>query len=657
MAVAESVELVLPLHQLFDSPPTLEALFILDTSVELAMQQGFATATLAPLGSVAFASCPVQRDAGVARVVVGVAGTSYTFDVAAAVPATCTTIRAATTRITLLLRGVGWRGFRRDVAALARRAADAACDACPAVKPGIVHELARRVATAACDRTSSPEAAVFTAAITGPPCVGKTRMLNALADALWAATADDASGGPELECRYINVLGLLATHRDATAPAAALRAAVQEVLTGGAWQCGGASCLLVIDNVGLLAQPADRISDASLPLQLRLLAAEIAATATRARATARAASPDARRGVAILLGCGVSVAELPAVLRTPAWLDAEFAVPLAGVDERAALIRQLNVVSGDAQSVEAAVAATKGMVPPAITTLLDSGPLPSAQLGHGPTSATTLSDLVGVDDAVQLLRTVVVKPLTASASLAALGLSVPKGAIVTGAAGSGKTALLAALAGELEQSATTTVDVGGKTLTQRRLHTMLVDSHSLIEKEVGASERNVAALFARARAASPCVVFIDGLDAIAPPRNRTQHETHSASDRVLSTLLAEMDGIVDRSNATVVVIATAPAPESLDAAIRRAGRLDVHVTLPNPSAEAIETLLTRRLAPLLTSDAARDALRRTAQSLRLRSCTFADAAGVCRDVAAAAVAAGADAESALVAELRQATVW
>ncbi|PWU90494.1 putative cell division cycle protein [Trypanosoma cruzi] len=141
---------------------------------------------------------------------------------------------------------------------------------------------------------------------------------------------------------------------------------------------------------------------------------------------------------------------------------------------------------------------------------------------------------------------------------------------------------------------------------------MFVDGLSLIEKEVGRTEKNIAALFSTARAMSPTALFLDNIDSLAPPRGRQTSEVSNTADRTLSTLLTEMDGISDSTNNgdVVFVVASAPYFSALDPAIGRPGRLDLHLEIQLPTAKELRDHVVQRVVACVEdcggSDAAGD---------------------------------------------------
>ncbi|WP_375329334.1 AAA family ATPase [Microcystis sp. BLCC-F210] len=140
----------------------------------------------------------------------------------------------------------------------------------------------------------------------------------------------------------------------------------------------------------------------------------------------------------------------------------------------------------------------------------------------------------------------------------------PKGILLWGPPGTGKTLLAKAVA------------------SQARANFISINGPELLSKWVGASEQAVRELFAKARQAAPCVVFIDEIDTLAPARGRYSGDS-GVSDRVVGQILTELDGL--QTGATILVIGATNRPDTLDPALLRAGRLDLQlkVDLPNAS--------------------------------------------------------------------------
>lgn len=161
-----------------------------------------------------------------------------------------------------------------------------------------------------------------------------------------------------------------------------------------------------------------------------------------------------------------------------------------------------------------------------------------------------------------------------------LGIMVPAGALLYGPPGTGKTTIARVLAAQAKASF------------------YPVKGSDIVSKWLGESERNVADLFARARANAPSIVFIDEIDALVP--RRSDAGDNQAISRVVNQLLQEIDGL--GSSAGVFVLGATNRPDMLDPALLRGGRLGRHIEVPLPSPAERLTLLelftrSMRLAP------------------------------------------------------------
>jgi len=169
-------------------------------------------------------------------------------------------------------------------------------------------------------------------------------------------------------------------------------------------------------------------------------------------------------------------------------------------------------------------------------------------------------DVGGLDEVKRVLQETIEWPLKYEDLFKQARTTPPKGILLTGPPGCGKTLLAKAVASESE---TNFISVKGP---------------ALMSKYVGESEKGVREVFKKARQASPCIVFFDELDSLAPLRG-SGDSTH-VSERVVSQFLTEMDGIEDLKG--VVVLGASNRPDIIDPALLRAGRFDVVLELPVP---------------------------------------------------------------------------
>jgi transitional endoplasmic reticulum ATPase len=162
------------------------------------------------------------------------------------------------------------------------------------------------------------------------------------------------------------------------------------------------------------------------------------------------------------------------------------------------------------------------------------------------------------------LRESVQWPLTYAEAFERVSLRPPTGILLYGPPGTGKTLLAKAVANEAESNF------------------ISVKGPELLDKYVGESEKGIREIFAKARENAPTVVFFDEIDAIASERGTGA--TSGVTERVVSQLLTELDGLEDLKN--VVVIATTNRPGLVDDALLRPGRFDRHVHVGVPDEQA-----------------------------------------------------------------------
>ncbi len=179
------------------------------------------------------------------------------------------------------------------------------------------------------------------------------------------------------------------------------------------------------------------------------------------------------------------------------------------------------------------------------------------------------SDIGGLQEVKDTLIEVVEWPLKRPETFTRLGISPPKGVLIYGPPGAGKTLLARAVA------------------TESEANFISVKGPELLSKWVGESEKAVREIFRKARTAAPAIIFFDEIDAIAPTRGRSAGDSH-VTERVISQLLTDMDGL--ESMKDVIVLAATNRPELIDRALLRTGRFDRFVYVPAPDKKSREKI-------------------------------------------------------------------
>ncbi|WP_115944291.1 AAA family ATPase [Amycolatopsis thermalba] len=244
------------------------------------------------------------------------------------------------------------------------------------------------------------------------------------------------------------------------------------------------------------------------------------------------------------------------------------------------------------------------------------------------TGGLTLDEVGDMTEVKQSLTEAVLWPLRYPDSFSRLGIAPPRGVLLYGPPGGGKTFLVRALAGT------------------GALNVFVVKGAELLDKWVGESERAVRELFRKAADAAPSLVFLDEIDALAPRRG--QSGDSGVSDRVVAALLTELDGVEPMRD--VVVLGATNRPELVDPGLLRPGRLERLVYVPPPDAEARADILraTGRHTPL-ASDVDLDAIAAT-----LDGYSAADCAALIREAALTAMRESLEAAEVTAAHLETA---
>lgn len=193
-----------------------------------------------------------------------------------------------------------------------------------------------------------------------------------------------------------------------------------------------------------------------------------------------------------------------------------------------------------------------------------------ARMFVGNSPAVSFSDVAGVEEAKEELQEVV-EFLKVPERFVSLGAKIPKGVLLIGPPGTGKTLLARAVAGE----------AGVPFLS--------ISGSEFVEMFVGVGASRVRDLFEQAKRNSPCIVFVDEIDAVGRHRGAGLGGGHDEREQTLNQILVEMDGFDVNTN--IIVVAATNRPDILDPALLRPGRFDRRVVLDNPDVRGREQIL------------------------------------------------------------------
>ncbi|BCO37930.1 ATPase [Mycobacterium heckeshornense] len=392
--------------------------------------------------------------------------------------------------------------------------------------------------------------------------------------------------------------------------------------------------LLITDVDALLPATPEPVATLILAELRRLVAtcgvAFIATSAVPDRLDARLRAPDLcdRELVVPLPDAATRAAQLAALLRSVPTRDLDFneiasRTPGFVVADLVALVREA--------ALRAAARASADRTPPALTqddltgALRVIRPLSRAAAEEVPVGSVTIDDVGDMADAKQALTEAVLWPLQHPDTFARLGVEPPRGVLLYGPPGCGKTFLVRALA------------------STGQLSVHAVKGSELMDKWVGASEKAVRELFRRARDSAPSLVFLDEIDALAPRRGQSLDT--GVTDRVVAALLTELDGIDPLRD--VVVLGATNRPELIDPALLRPGRLERLVFVEPPDTAARRDILrTAGKSIPLAADVDIDAL-----AAELDGYSAADCVALLREAALAAMRRCIDAADVTAADL------
>ncbi|RLG13878.1 MAG: hypothetical protein DRN66_03340 [Candidatus Nanohalarchaeota archaeon] len=190
-------------------------------------------------------------------------------------------------------------------------------------------------------------------------------------------------------------------------------------------------------------------------------------------------------------------------------------------------------------------------------------------LKKGRLEVCSYEDVGGLKNELKKIREIIDVPLNHPEIFLKLGIESPKGILLYGPPGCGKTLIAKAIANE------------------SRANFMAINGSEIMSKWVGDSEKKIRQLFKDAQDKAPCIIFIDEIDAIAPKRDDIYSEV--VDRKIVAQILGCMDGLNSRKQ--VIVIAATNRPDSLDNALRRPGRFDREIEISPPNVKAREEIL------------------------------------------------------------------
>lgn len=206
---------------------------------------------------------------------------------------------------------------------------------------------------------------------------------------------------------------------------------------------------------------------------------------------------------------------------------------------------------------------------------------------RGELGRTTFQDIGDLEEVKKELIDTIIFPLKNPRVASDYGLRLPRGILLYGPPGCGKTLLMRALAHEAG------------------MNFLYVKSSDILSKWYGESEKRIAELFSEARRSAPCILFFDEFDALGKSRDR--YASDDISPKLLSALLAEMDGLSNSDG--IIVVGSTNMPELIDPALLRPGRFDKILYVPPPDREARKEIFAVHLRDMpLTEDVDYEAL-------------------------------------------------
>ncbi|ANZ75804.1 BA75_02443T0 [Komagataella pastoris] len=237
---------------------------------------------------------------------------------------------------------------------------------------------------------------------------------------------------------------------------------------------------------------------------------------------------------------------------------------------------------------------------------------------HSPFALVDYSQIGGLQKQIELLKTSVSLPLHQPDLFTNFGITPPRGILLHGPPGTGKTMLLRAVANE------------------ENAHVLTINGPSVISKYLGETESTIRDMFREAELYQPSIIFIDEIDALAP--NRNSDDAGETESRIVASLLTLMDGM--GNSGRVVLVGATNRPNAIDQALRRPGRFDQEVEVGIPDVAARYDILNLQFKKMRRHEISEEDIKEIAS--KTHGYVGADLVALCRETVMKAIKRGLD---------------